>query len=287
MKKFTKAFLTNSLGFNEDEAKIVMKAQRQFPSILAKDGQGFCLDGRMLHSELGVLKAFSTWIKTNLENVDAKEGKDYIENWINDKGDSLEGTPENTKVTDLTGMGYKKEYKLTLDIAKEICMVTGLSSQTGEKLRENSKLIRKYFILMEKAIRKGIDWEGVRHPEKKSYKTMCMTLEKNYIETHDGKEPNFTLYSNNADMLNRALFGYSSKQMKVVREVEYNNNLRDNLQIEANEALSELQTMNNNLVVSNLDYQTRKMIIENTCKAKFMELKIKVVTEFNKELIAS
>ncbi len=101
------------------------------------------------------------------------------------------------------------------------------------------------------------------------------------------KKPNFTLYSNNADMLNRVLFGYSSKQMKVVRDVEYNDNLRDNLQIEANEALSELQTMNNNLVISNLDYQTRKMIINTTCQAKFIDLRVKVVTEFNKELIAS
>lgn len=285
--KFRKAFLMNSLNFEEEEAKLIMKAQKQFPSILAEDGQGFCLDGRLLHSELGVSKAFSTWIRTNLENVDAKEGKDYIENWINDKGGSLEGNPENTKVTDLTGMGYKKEYKLTLDIGKEICMVTGLGNKTGEKLRENSKLIRKYFILLEKAIKKGVDWEKVRHPEKKSYKTMCATLEKNYMETHDGKKPNFTLYSNNADMLNLALFGYKSKKMKKILEVEYTDNLRDNLQIKANDALDEIQTMNNNLVVSNIDYQTRKMIINTTCKAKFMDLRVKVVTEFSKELSVS
>lgn len=287
MNKFTKAFLTNSLGFNEDETKIVMKAQRQFPSILAEEGQGFCLDGRLLHSELGVSKAFSTWIKTNLENVDAEEGKDFD---VSFKG-NVDLSQKKIKTMSLqqrSRRGITEEYKLTLDIAKEICMVTGLSSHnTGDKLRENSKLIRKYFILMEKAIKKGIKWEEVRHPEKKSYKKMCQNLEKNYMETHDGKKANFTLYSNNADMLNRALFGYSSKQMKVVREVEYNDSLRDNLQIEANEALSELQIMNSNLAISNLDYQKRKTIIETTCKAKFMDLRVKVVTEFNEELSVS
>lgn len=281
--KLKKAFLINSLNFEEEEAKLVMKAQKQFPSVLAEDGQGFCLDARMLHRELGVSKAFSTWIKTNLENVDAKENEDFSV--------SLQGIAqftqkeiENMSSQKRSSYGITEEYHLTLDIAKEICMVTGLSSQTGEKLRENSKLIRKYFILMEKAIKRGINWEQVRHPEKKSYKIMCATLEKKYMETHDGKKPNFTLYSNNADMLNRALFGYSSKQMKVVREVEYNDSLRDNLQIKANDALDELQTMNNNLVISKLDYQTRKMMIENTCQAKFMDLRVKVVTEFNKEL---
>ncbi len=84
--------------------------------------------------------------------------------------------------------GISEEYKLTLEIAKEICMVTGLGNKTGEKLRENSKLIRKYFILMEKAIKRGIDWEKIRYPEKKSYKIICVTLEKNYMETHDGKK---------------------------------------------------------------------------------------------------
>lgn len=287
MNKFTKAFLVNSLNFNEDEAKVVMKAQRQFPSILSEEGQGFCLDGRLLHSELGVSKAFSTWIKTNLENVDAEENDDYT---VSFKGNAqfTQEEIENMSSQKRSSHGITEEYKLTLDIAKEICMVTGLNSHnTGEKLRKNSKLIRKYFILMEKAIKKGIRWEEVRHPEKKSYKKMCEELEKNYVATHDGKKPNFTLYSNNADMLNRALFGYSSKQMKVVKEVEYNNSLRDNLQIETNKALDELQTMNTNLVISNLDYQKRKMIIETTCQAKFMDLKVKVVTEFNKELSAS
>ena len=287
MNKFTKAFLVNSLNFNEDEAKIVMKAQRQFPSILAEEGQGFCLDGRLLHSELGVSKAFSTWIKTNLENVDAEENENYT---VSFKGNAqfTQEEIENMSSQKRSSYGITEEYKLTLDIAKEICMVTGLSSHnTGDKLRENSKLIRKYFILMEKAIKKGIKWEEVRHPEKKSYKKMCEALEKNYMETHDGKKaPNY-IYSNNADMLNLALFGYKSKKMKSVLDVEYNNNLRDNLQIESNKALDELQTMNDNLIISSLDYQKRKMIIETTCQAKFIDLKVKVVTEFNKELSVS
>ena len=74
--------------------------------------------------------------------------------------------------------------------------------------------------------------------------------------------------------------------MKEILEVEYADSLRDNLKIEANKAISELQTMNTNLVISKLDYQTRKMIINTTCQAKFMDLRVKIVEEFNKELAA-
>ena len=282
-KKFNKKFLSEVLGFNEEETKLIMKAQRQFPSILAEDGQGFCLDGRMLHSELGVLKAFSTWIKTNLENVDAKEGKDYIENWINDKGDSFQGIPENTKVTDLTGMGYKKEYKLTLNIAKEICMVTGLGNKTGEKLRENSKLIRKYFILLEKAIKGMQEHLIIREPEKAGYNEMKKHITNWYIRNNPDKKINPYIYANDADMLNITLLGKRARDIKKFLEFE-DNNTREHLKIEVNKALYELQMLNSALLIANIDYEQRKSIVEATCLAKYDNLKLEINKELDKNI---
>lgn len=44
---------------------------------------------------------------------------------------------------------------LTLDIAKEIAMSSGTSNRANKELKENSKLCRKYFILMEKAVKEN------------------------------------------------------------------------------------------------------------------------------------
>lgn len=273
MKKFTKAFLKNNLGFNEDEAKIVMTAQRKFPSILVEEGQGLCLDGRLLHSELGVSKAFATWIKINLQNVDAKAGKDF-------KVFSLQGN--NSK-----GGRPTEEYKLTLDIAKEICMITGLSSQTGDELRENSKLVRKYFILMEKAIKNSIEWEKLRFPQKQGYKEMCKIIDANYLENHPDvkKAPNY-VYSNEANMINKALLGYSAKKLKTILEVEQKDATRDNLQLECNKAILELQILNGSLILNNMDYTTRKVMVENTCKIRFSDLRNRFNKVFDRDIAA-
>lgn len=285
MKKLTISFLKNNLGMNEDDAKLVMEAQRKFPSILAEEGQGFCLDGRLLHSELGVSKAFATWIKINLGSVDAKENKDYT---VSLQGIAQFNQKEIENMSPQKRSSYRitEEYHLTLDIAKEICMITGLSSQTGDKLRENSKLVRMYFIKLEKAIKDGIEWEKLRFPQKQGYKEMCKIIDTNYVENHPGieKTPNHA-YSNEANMINKALLGYSAKKLKDILEVEQKDITRDNLQLECNKALLELQILNGSLILNNIDYKARKVMIENTCKSRFEDLKNRFNKVFAKDMV--
>ena len=64
------------------------------------------VDARELHDTLGVKKAFTTWIKTNLESIGAEEHKDYMK-----------------LKTSLEGSGYKKVFIITTDIAKHISMM--------------------------------------------------------------------------------------------------------------------------------------------------------------------
>ena len=49
-------------------------------------------------------------------------------------------------------------------------------------------------------------------------------------------------------------------------------------------ALRDLQDLNGNLVINHIDFQTRKIMIETICKAKYMDLRVRFVSEFNKEL---
>ncbi|WP_173715019.1 antA/AntB antirepressor family protein [Clostridium beijerinckii] len=262
MIKFTKPFLMNSLKFSEDEAKLIMKAKKQFPELMDNEGEGFCVDGRKLWGQLKEPQGeFSKWIKRKLLEKNYTENKDYI------------------KVDNFVEVGNlqrpQTDYTLTLNCAKKVAM------------RENTTegdLVCDYFILMEKAIRENINWNEVRFPQVDGYKRMCSIVNEEYKKTHDVEKTPIYVYSNNADMLNKALFGHVSKKMKKVLEVEQEDSLRDNLQSKANKALAELQELNGNLILNNMEYATRKTFIETTCKMKFADLKIQVNTVFNDDL---
>ena len=287
MKKFSMRDLVK-LEFTKEEADLIMKAQRMFPEMLTKDTDGFIIDARKLWSQLGEPHGrFSKWIDRKL--VSKKESdsdicifqkdKDYEIYYLDDMDKSVHLDSQGLQGLDNKQLGQKGisvEYTLTVDCAKNVCMMENTN---------NGNLCRKYFILMEKAVKRISDWNIIRNPQKQGYKEMCIAIDKNYRETHDGKETNRFIYTTNADMLNLALFGYKSKTMKEILEVEYNDLLRDSLTSEANKALFELQQLNANLVYSNIDLQTRKMIIENTVKAKYVGLRTRVVSEFAKEII--
>ena len=82
---------------------------------------------------------FARWIEKQLESVDAIEGEDFSS--LKTKTYEEGGRPSI-------------DYILTIDIAKEICMVVGISPRANEETRKLSKQFRKYFIECEK-IAKG------------------------------------------------------------------------------------------------------------------------------------
>ena len=82
---------------------------------------------------------FSRWIKKQLEDVDAVENEDYIVNVFKDVNPNG-GKP----ITD---------YIITVDIAKEICMVIGVAPRCKDEVKQKSKQIRKYFIECEKQLK--------------------------------------------------------------------------------------------------------------------------------------
>lgn len=112
------------------------------------------VSGRELHEVLKVEKAFSTWMQTQLENVDAIEGQDYTTYW----GDSFKGNVVEFQQSPqyMSSKGYTREYVLGLDIAKEICMCVGVAPRTNEETKRLSKQVRKYFIECEKQLQTQI-----------------------------------------------------------------------------------------------------------------------------------
>lgn len=95
------------------------------------------VDGRELWNGLGVKQKFADWIRNNLDNIDGIKNQDFYTISVQ---------------KEVANGGYKmvNEYILTLDIAKEICMVSGASPRANKELKAKSKEYRKYLINVEK-----------------------------------------------------------------------------------------------------------------------------------------
>ena len=275
MKKFEKKVLMERLDFTEEEAKLIVKAQKTFPELLTidKTENEFIISGRKLHEQLKVGRDYTTWVKGRISKYSFVENVDFMVIWNDTKtGDVVE---YNGNSNSMVKLGYASDYLFTLERGKELCMVEN---------NENGTLCRQYFILMEKAVKKMSSWLLIRNPQKQGYKDMSKAVKYNYMQLHNGEEPNQFIYINNADMVNLALLGHKSKAMKELLEVEYDDALRDHHTLEVNKALYELQQLNENLLYSNVDFKTRKMIVETTVRTKYTGVRIRFTSEFAKEL---
>ena len=94
--------------------------------------------------------------KKQLDNVDAVENIDFTKTLFK----------EGLSKTGQT----KTDYILTIDIAKEICMVVGVAPRTNEETRKLSKQFRKFFIEAEKELRiiKKLDSYMIEDPIKRA-----------------------------------------------------------------------------------------------------------------------
>lgn len=113
------------------------KVENDIVPIYENDNKDRLINARELHTALESKQEFANWIKYKLTKYNFKENEDYIrfDNFI--KGD-------------INGYGNRKliEYYITIDTAKEICMIE--NNQMGRK-------IRKYFIETEKRYREIIE----------------------------------------------------------------------------------------------------------------------------------
>lgn len=82
------------------------------------------VSARVLHASLGNKDAFAHWIKDRIEQFGFLEGQDFVTFWEN----SQKGRP-------------RKEYAVSIGMAKELCMV---------ERNEKGKQVRLYFIECEK-----------------------------------------------------------------------------------------------------------------------------------------
>lgn len=129
------------------------KSRVEVVGIIEHDGKQ-AVNARELHQKLGNKRQFANWIKQRIEQYGFVEDQDYevfnkfVKNSNDAENQDYEVFKENLKNS--SGGRSRKEYALSLDMAKELCMIEN---------NEQGRLFRKYFIEVEKAARAKFEQE--------------------------------------------------------------------------------------------------------------------------------
>lgn len=198
--KLTRANMEKKLNMPQEEIELVLQYQKAFPSLQDTSREAE-VNGRTLWEELKVKQDHSDWIKKQLQSVNAVEGVDFTLL----KGKSTGGRPTT-------------DYILTLDTAKNICMVTGVAPRTNEETKKLSQLARSYFIIIERAFRLADCWEETRFKSKELHKKMMASYEEEYIEQYGRKPRDYGVLQND---VYRVCFDMDAKQLKDRLDIEY------------------------------------------------------------------
>lgn len=193
---------------------------------------GKMVNARELHLALGIRKKFSDWIKN------------YTKNYIGYDYGMTEIHPSNPNEFDYfsfvipatKGKGKSVEYVLTLDMAKEIAMMT--RSQKGNE-------IRKYFIAVDKA-----------------YQSMLLTLQNNTLSSQE-KIAEALIISQ------RLLSQKDDEIRKANRNKEYNKKVNKRLRSE----IKVLKSKIDNPIITN-DEELKRIIKEKDAEIKMKEEEI-------------
>lgn len=251
IKKFTKRQLMDQCGFTVEETSIILEYQKKLPILVDNDDVNIWIDAKNLWTQLCVKKQFTDWIKYYIDELEMVKNYDFMLFSLR---------------SEIGNSGHFREnigYKITLDIAKEIAMTAGLKGgRTSKELKENSKLARQYFILMEKAVKRNTDWELIRYPLREGYKKMQQALDE-YMMRAIQKHADDWDYRFEADALNIIATGFPAKEIRLFVGCK-DNITRDSLTATYNEYLSKLQELNIVYLGMNMNRYERYKMLKNS-----------------------
>ena len=239
--KFTEKELVR-LGCSEDEINVVMTYQKKLPILSMTDDNSdlFHVDARVLHELLNVKQQFSRWIGSNIDRLGLTENIDY--NIVFMKGKESVSFKDYAYLSPqkLSALGVRKDYLLTENAAKYIAMSSGSSNHVDSELKETSKLVRDYFILMEKIVKKNKEWWAIRNEERKNYKPLCDALSE-CIHKQCGRYGDKYDFTREANVLNIIVTGCKAAEIRAYLMVTKKELTRDSLEKDYNEKLGFLQ----------------------------------------------
>ena len=191
-KPFSKRQLVDQLGFSADEAYIILEYQKKLPILIENEEiGGFCVDARDLWLQLGSYTTnYSLWFHKRIKSYKLAENVDF--------------KPKMTNVIKPNGGRPPEDYVVTLDIAKMLAMVE--KSDIGN-------LTRRYFILMEKAVKKMAEWSLIRTPLRKQYINLKKAMDS-YLQRVAQISADEWDYKLEADALNTIATGFKAQAIR-------------------------------------------------------------------------
>lgn len=213
--KLNKQNLVNKLGYTKVQADWYLKMATMIK--VEDDGT---VDGRKLHEVLGGKRQFADWIKQRIEKYGFVENVDYV---------CISQKCETQRKNGQRGITVTTEYKLTVNMAKELSMIEN---------NEQGKEFRKYFIMSEEIAHKAIAWEDKRDDNIKAHEELTATFKREFMDKHNGRQPQGWLYGQLQNDVYWIVFGVDANSMKEVLEIKHYESIPNNVVQQIDEALT-------------------------------------------------
>lgn len=234
-------------GLSDNEIPTILEYQSLLP--ILQENENNTISAKELHNQLKVSRDFSTWIKQQIEDLELVENIDYFID------------------SPLKGSGLV-DYQLKLSDAKEIAMLAGSKGgRTSEELKKMSKLVRKYFIAIEKAFKNRTNWNTNRKNTLINCKELRGALITKREELLNGVPEwitNGNLYSIEFSLLNTVILGMSATQYRKEHNISSNEQIRNYFSEDQLDDVERLERYDAQLIISQeiYSYEERKQILQ-------------------------
>lgn len=242
--KFTEEEL-KQYGLLDDEISTILKYQALLP-ILQSDENDSKVNARDLHKQLNSGRQFTDWIENRIKSYQLIKDVDYFT--ISRKYE-IDGFTESKDILD---------YILTLDCAKQLAMV---------ERTDIGALVRRYFIIIEKAFKNRTNWNTNRKNTLINCKELRGALITKREELLNGIPEwitNGNLYSIEFSLLNSVILGMSATQYRKEHNISSNEQIRNYFCEDQLDDVEILERYDAQLIISQeiYSYEERKHILQ-------------------------
>ena len=244
--KFTKEEL-KQYGLPDDEISTILEYQALLP-ILQSDRNDSKVNARDLHKQLNNGWKFTDWIENRINSYQLIKEIDYFT--VSRKYETVKNSSLQPKKT--------LDYNLTLDCAKQLAMVE----------RTNiGALVRRYFIIIEKAFKNRTNWNQNRKNTLINCKELRGALITKREELLNGVPEwitNGNLYSIEFSLLNTVILGMSATQYRKEHNISSNEQIRNYFSEDQLDDVERLERYDAQLIISQeiYSYEERKQILQ-------------------------
>jgi phage anti-repressor protein len=243
--KFTKEELSQ-YGLTDDEIATILEYQALLP-VLQAENDDSTINARDLHKQLNSGQKFTDWIKNRIDGYQLIENVDYFTT------SHFYETVKNKIPTKET-----VDYILTLDCAKQLAMV---------ERTEIGVLVRRYFIIIEKAFKNRFSWNKNRKNTLINCKELRGALIIKREKLLNGVPEwmtNGNLYSVEFSLLNSVILGMSATQYRKENNIPSNDQIRNYFTEDQLDDIERLERYDAQLIISQeiYSYEERKCILQ-------------------------